>query len=285
MPAGGLALGAVAAGSAGAGAGLAGAGAAAGGAGAAGAAGGLSGLTSMLGKGGGGIGGGMKPDLLSGGPIGIALGALQNLQANKLKNQANAAVPGFVDPNQSAFLAELAQKRKSIDTGADFAVGMNTIDSTNAGTNEAIVRSTGGDVGGTIQALLQSQGMANQAKNNVLAQGQQQQMQYNQMYGSLLNRIEDRKLQLQMYRSQQARAEWAKKQQQANQNMMAGLARASQQGTGTQESPRTEPVGLERERSGSTLGNPLDLSVLNSDVNSINAQPIDDAGLNMGQIA
>ena len=213
------------------------------------------------------------------------VGILQNLQAMKLKRQADSAMPGFVDPNQSAFLAELQQKRRSIDTGADFAAGMNTIDSTNAGTNEAIVRSTGGDVGGTIQALLQSQGMANQAKNNVLAQGQQQQMQYNQMYGSLLNRIEDRKLQLQMYRTQQARAEQMKKQQQANQNMMAGLARASQQGTGTQESPRTEPVGLERERSGSTLGNPLDLSVLNSDVNSINAQPIDDAGLNMGQIA
>jgi hypothetical protein len=157
------------------------------------------------------------------------IGILQNLQANKLKRQADAAMPGFVDPNQSAFLAELAQKRKSIDTGADFAAGMNTIDSTNAGTNDAIVRSTGGDVGGTIQALLQSQGMANQAKNNVLAQGQQQQMQYNQMYGSLLNRVEQRKLEIQMYRSQQARAEWAKKQQQANQNMMAGLGRSAQQ--------------------------------------------------------
>jgi len=217
--------------------------------------------------------------------MGLGAGALQSLQAMKLKNKAETALPSFVDPNQSAFLAELAQKRKSIDTGADFAAGMNTIDTTNAGTNEAIVRSTGGDVGGTIQALLQSQGMANQAKNNVLAQGQQQQMQYNQMYSGLLNRVEDRKLQLQMYRSQQARAEWAKKQQQANQNMMAGLGRAAQQSAGTQESPRTEPVGLERERSGSTLGSPLDLSVLNSDVNSINAQPIDNAGLNMGQIA
>jgi len=106
--------------------------------------------------------------------LGAGMGILQNLQAMKLKNQAETAMPGFVDPNQSAFLAELAQKRKSIETGADFAAGMNTIDTTNAGTNEAIVRSTGGDVGGTIQALLQSQGMANQAKNNVLAQGQQQ---------------------------------------------------------------------------------------------------------------
>lgn len=163
--------------------------------------------------------------------LGIGTGLLQTIQANKLKKESESYLPAYADPRQSAFLAELQQKRRSIDTGADFAAGMNAIDTTNAGTNEAIVRSTGGDVAGTIQALLQSQGIANQGKNQVLAQGQQQQMQYNQLYKSTLDRIEQRKLELQMYRSQQARAEWAKKQQIANQNMMAGLGRAVQENT------------------------------------------------------
>jgi hypothetical protein len=210
--------------------------------------------------------------------LGGGAGILQNLQAMKLKNKAESAMPGFVDPNQSAFLAELAQKRKSIDTGSDVVAPINAIDATNAGTNEAIVRSTGGDVGGTIQALLQSQGMANQAKNNALAQSQQRQAQYTQMYGALANRVEDRKLQLEMYRSQQARAEWAKMRQKANQNMMAGLGRAAQQDS----SQQGDAVG------GSGAAAPtsaVDLSVLQNKVTDINAQPIDDAGLNMGQIA
>lgn len=187
-----------------------------------------------------GVGGAIGTSL--GSAIGGSTGLLQNIQAKKLKDQAESYLPAYADPNQTAYLTELQQKRRSIDTGADFAAGMQAIDTTNAGTNEALVRSTGGDVGGTVQALLQSQGVANQGKNQILAQGQQQQMQYNQMYGNLLSRIEDRKLQLQMYRSQQARAEWAKKQQQANQNRMAGLGSLTQQGDNQQGMDWSNPT-------------------------------------------
>lgn len=157
--------------------------------------------------------------------LSLGTGIMQQIQANRLKNKADASVPELVDPNQSAFLAELGQKRKSIETGADFAAGMNAIDATNAGTNEAITRNTGGDVGGTIQALLQSQRAAGDSKNQVIAQGQQQQNQVSAAYQGMLDKIAARRLQLQMYNSQQARAEWAKKQQQASQNLMAGAGR------------------------------------------------------------
>lgn len=156
--------------------------------------------------------------------MGIAQGALQQLQAMKLKKRADAALPPMVDPQQASFLAELEQKRKSIETGAAFQSGMNAIDASNAGTNAAIVRSTGGDAAGTIQALLQSQRVAADAKNSVIAQGQQQQMQYNSLYSNVLDAIAQRKLELQMYRSQQARAEWARKQQAASQNLNMGVA-------------------------------------------------------------
>lgn len=179
-------------------------------------------LPQLIGMGGGsGEGGGNQGTLSS------VTGLLQQLQANKLKKQADSEIPGMVDPNQAGFLSELQQKRKSLDTGAGYAAGQEAINSSTAGTNEALVRATGGDVGGTIQALLQSQKNAGIANNNLYAQGAQQQMAYTGMYNQLNNAIAARKLQLGLYRSQQDRAEWAQKQQMANQNLMAGLGIAN----------------------------------------------------------
>ncbi len=210
-------------------------GAAAGG-GASGGGGMMSKLGGMMGKGGGGGEGGGK----SGGGImdkvkgisgksttrnlSLATGLIQSIQANKLKKRAESAFPDLVDPSQAGFLAELGQKRKSLDTGSAFATGMQNIDASQAGTNEAITRASGGDTGATMQALLQGQRVAGDSKNAVLAQGQQQQLAYTQAYQGMLDQIAGRKLQLQMQRSQQAQAEWAAKQKSASSNLMAGMA-------------------------------------------------------------
>lgn len=209
-----------------------------GGAAAAGGGGGMMGKMGgmMGGKGGGGGGGGMMQGIVAIGQKGTDLAKrttqagvsgitalVQGIKAKKLKDKADAAMPELVDPGQAAFLSELQAKRRSIDTGADFAAGMQAIDSTNAGTNDALVRSAGGDAGGTIQALLQSERVAGDSKNNVLAQGQQQQMQYNSMYGNLLNDMSQRRLELQLMQSQQARAEWAKMQSNAAKNFQGFL--------------------------------------------------------------
>lgn len=167
-----------------------------------------------------------------GGPAGAAVGAglnlatslFQEIKANKLKNKAESAFPDLVDPNQSAYLAELDQKRKSIETGAAFQSGMDAIDQTTASTQNAITKSTGGDVTSTIQSLLQAARNSGRAKNEVLAQGQNQQFAYNNLYGNLMNQISGRKMQLQMQRSQQNLAEWSKMKQGANQNFQAGAA-------------------------------------------------------------
>lgn len=159
--------------------------------------------------------------------LGIATSAIQGIQAARLKKKAEAAMPELVDPNQAAFLSELNQKRRSIETGADFAGAMDNIDATTAGTQEAITRNTGGDVGGTIQALLQAQQTGNMAKNAAIGQGQQQQMQANSMYGNLLNQIAARRFSLQQQQSQQALAEWGQKKQTSNQNAMAGVTGAA----------------------------------------------------------
>ena len=117
-------------------------------------------------RGGGGGGGGMLSSVMgraksdsskaTSGAMGLAMGAIQTIQANKLKKRAESAFPDLVDPSQAGFLAELGQKRKSLDTGAAFATGMQNIDASQAGTNNSIVQSSGGDAGATMQALLQS---------------------------------------------------------------------------------------------------------------------------------
>ena len=185
-------------------------------------------------RGGGGGGGGMLSSVMgraksdsskaTSGAMGLAMGAIQTIQANKLKKRAESAFPDLVDPSQAGFLAELGQKRKSLDTGAAFATGMQNIDASQAGTNNSIVQSSGGDAGATMQALLQSQRVAGDSKNSVIAQGQGQQLAYTQMYQGVLDQIAARKLQLQMQRSQQATAEWAAKQKSASQNLMTGIA-------------------------------------------------------------
>lgn len=172
------------------------------------------------GAGGAAIGGPMGAQV--GLSLGSALGGM--IDANKKKNQAEAAFPDFVDPNQASYLAELNQKRKSIETGADFAEAVRLADQSQASTNDAILKASGGDTGASIQGLLQAQAMAGNAKNNAAARGQSQQFAYDNAYGSMLNQISARKLQLELMRSQQARAEWAQGQQDANQNANAGLA-------------------------------------------------------------
>lgn len=157
--------------------------------------------------------------------LSLATGLLQNIQANKLDQRAQAAMPSLIDPNQSSYLAELNQKRKSLETGAAFASANQEADTAQAQASNAIVNASGGDVGSTVQSLLQSQRAANDSKNNAIGQGQAQQLAVNNAYQDMLNQISGRKLQLQMYNTDRLRALEAQKRTFANQNTNAGLGR------------------------------------------------------------
>ena len=184
-------------------------------------------MGSMGGMSGGGGGGGVSGAASASG-IGTVTALVQTIQAMNAKKRANAAAPEKIDPRQAAFLSELAQKRKSIDTGAEFATGMQTVDDTMAGTNDAIVHSSGGDAAGTVQALLQSAVLAGKQKNQVLAQGQQQQNFNTGLFANTLDKIAARKMQLQLADEAQARAEWAAKSNDAFQNWQGSIEQGSE---------------------------------------------------------
>ncbi len=168
-------------------------------------------------------GGGMPNQVLVGGITGIS----QLVQANKAKKKAEANQPLFVDPAQAAMLSELDQKRKSIDTGSQYAAGMNSIDTTTASTANAITQNTGGDVGGTVAALIQNSRAAGQSKNQVLAQGANDQKYYTGMYGQLMGDIAQRKMELQLDRRRQFLAEWAQLRKKGSENLLGAITKAS----------------------------------------------------------
>lgn len=186
----------------------------------------------------------------AGGKIGqvageIVKGIAGQASAKKLKNQAESLFPQYEDPRQLARLAQLQQMQRSLETGtgAMTQAAKGAAEQGMAGTQAGIVRSTGGDVGSTIQGLLQSQRVGGENINAAFAKGQEAAMQMNPLIEALNKQISSRKMELQLAQSQRKDAQWAKMQQQVNQNLNAGLARA--QGNinqNTQESPAPEGI-------------------------------------------
>jgi 5,10-methylene-tetrahydrofolate dehydrogenase/methenyl tetrahydrofolate cyclohydrolase len=77
-----------------------------------------------------------------------------------------------------------------------------------AGTNQAIVQAGGGDVAGTMQALLGSQANVGRSMNQVLARADEQQKFYNTFTSDLTNKIAQRRMEIALVKSLQKRAEW-----------------------------------------------------------------------------
>lgn len=193
--------------------------------------------------------------------VGLATGALQQLQAFNLKKKADAAFPDQVDPNQASFLAELGQKRRSIETGADVQAQMNAADDSLATASDAITTNAGGNSSAAIQGILQAQANAGITKNQALAGGQARQFNYDTAYGQLMGSIAARKLQLQLARSSQLRAEWDRKSKLASANLQAGLAAGIPTGGGNGSAPGSAVFSGASDGSASMAGKPADTSM------------------------
>jgi len=159
--------------------------------------------------------------------LGIGTGAYQLNEARKNKKAAEANMPQGVDPQQAAFADELNQKRESINTGSAYAAGMNEADQGQASANSGIVNATGGDVQGTVDALIKAQRASGEQRNNILAQGDASQRFYTGMYGSMVDKIAQRKLELQLLRHNQNMAEWATNRKAGMANLMGGIMTGS----------------------------------------------------------
>lgn len=153
---------------------------------------------------------------------GVAMGeGLQEVIRGRRERKAAAEdMPSLVDPQQSAFLAELQQKRNALNTGAEYSSSLGAVNDNMISTQNKLAGNSGGDVGGTVSALLGSQQVANRGTGQILAQGQQNEGMYNGLYGDLMDKIVNRKLQLGLLKHSENLT-------QANQDRQDGMANLS----------------------------------------------------------
>ncbi len=131
-------------------------------------------------------------------------------------------MPEMVDPAQGAFLAELQQKKNALNTGSEYTSSLDAIGDNMAQTQDTLAGNSGGDVAGTVSALLKSQMVANKGAGNILAQGQQNEGMYTGLYGNLLDKVTQRKMELGLLSHAQNEAEWAQDKQAGMANITAG---------------------------------------------------------------
>jgi hypothetical protein len=190
----------------------------------------LGGMKSKSGGSGGGGGGGNILKYLGkplATPLGaMTLGAINLFEARKARNEAEGLMPSLYDPNQLALLSEIEQKRRSINTGSAFAADINELQSGTAQAMGAISRVTGGDVAGTVNALLAAQQAGARGVNQALAKSDQMGLQYDSLYSNMAKRVSDRAMQLQLAERTQKLAEWAQAKQDGMANLGAGIAKS-----------------------------------------------------------
>lgn len=175
------------------------------------------------------VGGMLAP--LTGGlsvPVGTALGAITGgviggVKANNASQSQNVPV---VDPTERARLSRLEQISRSLSSGSDALTQQNIRNQQNVGraAQNAIVKNTGGDVGGTLDALLRSQKATQGGVNNAVAQAAQRLPYFDSAAGQLASRIAQRRLELDLLNRSQKTAESAQARTDNNINTQALLA-------------------------------------------------------------
>jgi hypothetical protein len=163
---------------------------------------------------------------LVGGAIGAGVGAIAGgVGAKKTakEREKGLQLPGTEDPTQMARRAEIDRMAKNVAAGTDSATqtALDKGQQTTAATQSRLSRITGGNVGATTDALLKAQRAGGDAANQAIAQGQSRLPFFMNLGQQLSNRIEQRKLDLDLLARDQTSAETAQRQKEANVNANA----------------------------------------------------------------
>jgi len=191
----------------------------------------LSGATSGAGKG-ASVGSVIPGVGTAAGAIGGAIigGVSSGMKQNQANNSQN--IP-LVDPLERARLASLEQIRKSISSGTDAMskAGIQQQQNIGRSAQNAINKSTGGDVGSTVDALLKSQKSTQLGVNQLLAGNQNRLPYFDNAVSQMSSKIAQRKLELGLLNRSQILAENA--QSRTDNNVSANALLATQGGTQT----------------------------------------------------
>lgn len=159
-----------------------------------------------------------------GAKLGSAAGGLGTMIAGKrAKTKAEGMRPNEVDPNELARLEEAKRRLKSMETGTDSATQSALSESKRLteATKSDISKVTGGNVGGTIDAMLKAQRMGGRTSNQAIGMGARRADAFSRVVDSMAARIEKRKRDIQQNKSDQLFAEAAEAIQTGSQNFMS----------------------------------------------------------------
>jgi len=172
--------------------------------------------TGMLG--GAAIGTAIMPG--AGTAVGAGLGGIFGGMYDSYQKGAEAEKnkPGLEDPNQIARLREIDATRKQISEGRDPLTQQRISDIKKMGetTKGQLGKYTGGDVGGTVTAMLRAQRNIGQGINQGYSESQQRIPFYENLSTQMGNRIEQRKLELGIHETDRLRAQQAQADKESN---------------------------------------------------------------------
>ncbi len=158
--------------------------------------------------------------------IGGGIGAGRENKKRKDRAEVQSLLPSQEDPTNSARMSEINQIARNISAGTDSLTqtGLDDVARSTAGTQSKLVRATGGNVGGTVDALLKSQRVGDRQANQVLGQAQTRLPFFQNMAQNLADTKSQRKLELQLLNRAQVSAENAQDATTKNINREAAFA-------------------------------------------------------------
>jgi len=181
----------------------------------------IAGLFKKGGSGGGSSGGNNSwlTNLLF--PGMMAAGAIKSGIAKKKANAMN--VP-LVDYNQQMMLNQMKQKQASLESGAAYLPQQEAIKQQGLSAQNAVLRSTGGDVGATVEALSRINRSTGRNMNELYGNMSMEGLQMTGVMNQLVQQMADRSLTIQTQAKQQALADAIKQKQQYQQGLVTSLA-------------------------------------------------------------
>ena len=131
-----------------------------------------------------------------GASIGAGIGG--SIEGIAKERKAKNLLPPPNDYMEANFLGELDRMRKSFDTGSAYTSQLRELRNIQAATNQGIISAAGGQTGAAITGLARTSASMGDAYGKIAAEGEKRMDMYNQMYGSLLGSMAQRRAELQL---------------------------------------------------------------------------------------
>jgi hypothetical protein len=156
---------------------------------------------------------------------GAVFGAVQAARGKQKMKEADKMASGEQDLISSKVALEEAKtKTKQIEAGTDATTqeALKSADQSTAATQKQLAGVTGGNVPGTVSALLQAQKMGGNIKNQAFAKAGERGIIMGKTANEIRKNIEDKVIALKDFKSVQRRAEGAEGMKSGMGNLMAG---------------------------------------------------------------